>query len=246
MTTPDGEQSAAAEYIWPYFFSLPAEIRLNVYRVHFSQDIQHASEVREGKLGFRFYDLLLANRQICKEARHIARRQHLAQLQDSQQTFCLYHKQVEVSHGSPTWSWVIGSLKAYHPKNLNAERIAALRLPILGFRIYKTQSPCAYFDKRMDGLEEFCCKLRTALDKEGGTRTLELHFSRQILDERHVTRYLGDMRGLLSPQSTYSVTIVDCNENRADRLRLLVRTIRYNANVRCAMPPPLLLGGSSQ
>ena len=165
MTTTDGQQSAAAEYIWPYPFSLPAEIRLKFYRVHFSQDIQHASEVREGKLSFRFYDLLLANPQIYKEARHIARRQHLAQLQESRQTFCLYQKQVEVSLGSPTRSWVISSVKAYRPKNLNAEKIAALRLPTLGFRIYKIQSSCAYINEHVDGLEEFCCKLRTAIDK---------------------------------------------------------------------------------
>ena len=246
MTTTDGEKSAAAEYIWPYFFSLPAEIRLKYYRVHFSQDIQHASEVREGKLSFRFYDLLLANRQICKEAQHVARRQHLAQLQESQQTFCLYQKQFEVDLGSPTWSWVVGSVKAYHPKNLNAETLAALRLPMLGHMIYKSQSSCGYINEHVDGLADFCCKLRTALDKEGATRTLELHFSRQIREEFHVFRFLGDMIGLLSPPSTYSVTIVDYKENRADQLRLFVDMIGYTARVRCATPPPFLLLGSSQ
>ena len=171
MTITNGEQLVAADYVWPYFFSLPAEVRLCFYRVYFSQDIQQASVVHEGKLSFRFYDLLLANRQIYREAHHIARRQHLAQLQESQQIFCLYQTQVEVGLGSPTWNWVVGSGKAYHPKKLNAETLAALRLPMLGLRIYKT---CGFVNEHVDGLREFCSKLRTALDKEGATRTLEL------------------------------------------------------------------------
>ncbi len=64
MMTINGERSAAADYVWPYFFSLPAEVRLEFYEIYFSQDIYHASNVRKGKFGFIFYDLLLANRQI--------------------------------------------------------------------------------------------------------------------------------------------------------------------------------------
>ena len=192
--------------------------------------------VREGKLSFRFYDLLLANRQIYKEAHHVARRQHLAQLQESQQIFCLYQKQVEVGLGSPTCSWVVGSGKAYHPKKLNAETLAALRLPMLGLRIYKT---CGFVNEHVDSLREFCCKLRTALDKEGATRTWELHFSRQILDEDYHFKLLADMRGLLSPPSTYSVTIVHYKESRAFELRIFVNVIGSTACVRCGTPPPL-------
>ena len=52
------------------------------------------------------------------------------------------------------------------------------------------------------------------------------------------------MRGLLSPPSTYSVAIADCKEIRADHVRLFQDHIGYNARIRCAMPPPLLLGGT--
>ncbi len=78
MATINDEQSAAAEYVWPHFFSVPAELRLEIYKIYFSQDIYRASEVREGKFGFRFYDLLLANRQIYNEAQRVAHRQHIA------------------------------------------------------------------------------------------------------------------------------------------------------------------------
>ncbi len=69
---------------------------------------------------------------------------------------------------------------AYHPKNLSAETLAALRLPMLRLGIYETQDSCRDVIEHVKNLSSFCCKLRTALDKEGATRTLELHFSRPI------------------------------------------------------------------
>ena len=243
MVTINGERSAAAEYVWPHFFSLPTEVRLEIYRIYFSQDIYRASEVREGKFGFRFYDLLLANRQIYNEAQHIARRQHIAQLQQSQQTLCLYQKQVGVSLGSPTWSWVVSSGMTYHPKNLKAETLAALRLPMFGLSIYEIQGSCRDVSEHLENLSEFCFKLRTALDKEGATKTLELHFTRQVL--YRILRLLLAMKVLLSPPITYSVTIVDYQEHRATQIRGHLNSIGCNARVRCAMPQPTLLGGLS-
>ena len=103
MTTINDASPAAAEYVWPYFFSLSADLRLEVYRIYFSQDIYRASEVRDGQFSFRFYDLLLANRQIYEEAQNVARRYHIAQLQESQQTLCLYQKHVGFNFGCPQW-----------------------------------------------------------------------------------------------------------------------------------------------
>lgn len=242
MTTINGEPPAAAEYVWPYFFSLPAELRLEVYRIHFSsQDIYHASKVREDQLVFRFYDLLLANRQIYKEAQHVARRHHIVQLrkslQESQQTLRLYQKQVGFSLGCATWSWVVGSEMKYHPKNLNPESLAALHLPMLGLSISENEG--SYRDGfELGSLSEFCCKLRTALDKEGATRTLELHFTGQIKDQRHqIFGLLFDMRALLSPLTTYSVTVVDYKERRVNAIRSFLDSLVCNAHVRCALPP---------
>ena len=229
---------AAAEYVWPHFFSLPAELRLEIYRIHFfSQDIYGASKIREGRLSFRFYDLLLANRQIYKEAQHVARRHHVAQLQESQQTLRLYQKQVGFYLGSPTWGWIVGSGKTYHPKNLNPESLAALRLPMLGLSIYETEG--SYRDGfELGNLNEFCCKLRTALDKEGATRTLELHFTGEKINQRQqIFGLLFDMRALLCPPITYSVTIVDYKERRVNAIRAFLNSLVCNAHVRCAMPP---------
>ena len=246
MKTINGKRSAAAEYVWPYFFSLPAELRLEIYRIHFLQDIYRTSKVREGNFGFRFYDLLLANRQIYKEAQHVARRHLSAQLQESQQTLSLYQKQVGVSLGCPTWSWVVGTGMTYHPKNLNPESLAALRLPMLGLSIYETEG--SFRDGfELDKLSEFCCKLRTALDKEGATRTLELHFTRKITHRGHqIFGLLFDMRVLLSPPVTYSVTIVDYKGHRVNSIRAFLDSIGCNAHVRCPMPPSPLLGGFPQ
>ena len=238
MTTINDERPAAAEYVWPYFFSLPADLRLEVYRIHFSQDIYRASEVGESQSSFRFYDLLLANRQIYDEAQHVARRYHIAQLQESQQTLSLYPKQVGFNLGCPQWGWVVGSEIPYHPKSLNPESLAALRLPMLGLSI--SENECAY---SLDGFElgklsEFCCKLRTALDKEGALRTLELNFTHQNEDQRQqIFGLLFDMRALLSPPITYSVTIVDHRELRVNAIRAFLNSLVCNANVRYAMPP---------
>ena len=49
-------------------------------------------------------------------ARQHSARQHSAQLQENQQSSCLYRKQIEVSLGSPIWDWVVGSAMIYRPK----------------------------------------------------------------------------------------------------------------------------------
>ena len=135
---------------------------------------------------------------------------------------------------------------AYYPKNLNAETLAALRLPMLRLRIYETQDSSRDVIEHVESLSSFCCKLRSALDKEGATRTMELHFSRPILlQEYEIFRFLSDMRGLLSPPLTYSVTIVVSEEHRVDQIRLCPDVISRNAHVRCAMPPPPLLDSFS-
>ena len=232
MAKRKNKHPEAAEYVWPYFFSLPAELRLELYRIHFfSQDIYHASEVREGQSGFRFYDLLLVNRQIYKEAQHVARGHHIAQLQESQQTLCLQQKHVGLNFGCPTWSWVVGSKKTYHPMSLNPESLAALRLPMLGLKICETEG--SYSDGfELGSLSEFCCKLRTALDKEDATRTLELHFTGKI-----IFGLLFDMRALLSPPITYNVTIVDHRERRVHAIQAFLNSLVCNADVRHALPP---------
>ena len=226
------KRPAATEYVWPYFFSLPAEIRLELYRIHFfSQDVFRASAVGEGQSGFRFYDLLLVNRQIYKEAQHVARGHHIAQLQESQQILCLHQKQVGFNFGCPTWSWVVGSSMTYHPKSLNPESLAALRLPMLGLNVCEIES--SYSDGfELGSLSEFCCKLRTALDKEGATRTLELHFTGKI-----IFGLLFDMRALLSPPITYNITIVDHRERRVHAIQAFLNSLDCNAHVRYALPP---------
>ncbi len=88
----------------------------------------------------------------------------------------------------------------YHPKTLNADTLAALRLPMLGLSIYENQGSRSDVSEYLENLSEFCFRLRTALDKEGATRTLELHFTGQVLCR--IPRLPLAMKVLLSPPIT--------------------------------------------
>ena len=159
----------------------------------------------------------------------------------------LYQKQVGFNLGCPQWGWVVGSEIPYHPKSLNPEELAALRLPMLGLSISENECADSLDGFELGKLSEFCCKLRTALDKEGATRTLELNFTHQKNDQRQqIFGLLFDMRALLSPPITYSVTIVDHRKRRVNATRDFLKTLVCNAHVRYAMAPSPLPGDFSQ
>ena len=108
---------------------------------------------------------------------------------------------------------------------------------MMGLSISENKCPYSLDGFESGKLSEFCCKLRTALDKEGALRTLELNFTRQNKDQRQqIFGLLFDMRALLSPPITYSVTIVDHRELRVNAIRAFLNSLVCNAHVRNAMP----------
>ena len=114
---------------------------------------------------------------------------------------------------------------------------------MLGLSIYETEGSCRDVFK-LKNLSEFCGKLRTALDKEGATRTLKLHFTREIIHQGYqIFGLLFVIKVWLSLPITYSVTIMDYKGRRVNAIRASPNSILCNDHVRYAMPPSHLLGG---
>ena len=128
-----------------------------------------------------YFEILLANRRIYKEARSIARYEYRRQLRLQPHVYKIEINLPEAIQ-SPR-KWHLKPDVAWAPKCRNVFDVAKLQLPIIGLTMYNCYDQ--RIKERLQNLRTFFFELVKALQEQGATRNIQVHLPDYNFAERY-------------------------------------------------------------
>lgn len=225
-------------------FSLPVEIRLDIYKLCFFVNVYEAplplscsnTWLRRTRpdCWLRQLDLLLTNRQIYHEAKEIAYAAQHSQLSMYHQTYFLWQTRRRAKSKSPTWKWEVEKDLFWQPSCRNSAALAALRLPKVGLAV------CAIHDDRvkeqLHALKLFCQELYNAFISQNVTESLEFYF--QGMDKHKMVKVVEAMCPLWEMHKRCEVIFIIHDEVVVGVMEEHFRDEKIGAKVYCLLNAP--------